>query len=614
MTDFVISFDDQIDVLGLKKALITTERASIFGGEFNTVRFATSHVSRPDLWKPARTEDELALVLLGGRIAMSERDWLTASSGAQLGGWSTAKLVKDWVAKELGTLPDFNGAGVVVFLDAKSKTGYVKTDRIGCAPVFVSTSAKTLVLGTHPDSIARALVNSGAKVSLDNVTQAEFIKTGTASHPHTYYQEIKQLDAASVYTFSLNGEPSSFKKLDTYWVPNAISGGRMATTYEFVEQLSDALQTAGRLRTSATLGTPAVLLSAGADSRGVLCSLIDPTAAYTYTYYDEHNPESKRASRIASLAKSNHRSLQRTSSYYIDNALETVRLSGGMWSLESGHHTGFAEEIWDTPNFGSLLTGCYADYLLKGIALNVQPKQLFGRDLPIHELGEIQQRFHHPLTEINADLDSFAEHRYDERFSNSESAGNRYELEYLRVSPLSRETDASGRLALWRQYPIDPIFADSHILDAFSVQRIDDKLSGISFGKAVAKVTGRKIAAVPNNNYGAAVGSGRLQRVLSFLASSGKRKLAGALGQWANVDAGSVATSGSWPNFQKVFENHETAKAWFDAAKNEQFYGLLSPDRAQWSYKEFVQKDVVQLMRLLTLHLWRSNFAVRPSV
>jgi asparagine synthase (glutamine-hydrolysing) len=393
---------------------------------------------------------------------------------------------------------------------------------------------------------------------------------------------------------------------EIYWRPATADGGTPVSRSEFLDRFADGLRCAGRLRSSKRLGTPAVLLSAGADSRGVLASLSDPHAAHSYTYFDERNPELDRATQIAKTIGAAHHPLRRTVDYYVKNAPETVRLSGGMWSIESGHHTGFVDDIWSTPGFGTLLTGCYADYLFKGISLNVRPKTFWGKALPIYELAAIEQSFHHPLTEVADHYVLESKARWQSRFAGALHNDDRYRLEYLRNTPLCRETDASGRLAMWRQFPYDPIMADSHLLDALSVQSIPDKLSGIAFGKGIARVTGSRVARIPNNNFSAPVGTGELRRVTSFTTASLRRKMSWLKSSRTYVPTG-VATYGSWPNFHAVLHANDQARAWFNGAKNDYFYGILKPERARWDYETFVERDVVQLMRLFTLHIWRNQ-------
>lgn len=612
MADFLLTCGLQLSEQHLDKRLVTTRRAQSHSGLSGGAAYAVARVDDPKMWFPAENPISRRAVLLGGRIALSASEWDAAERMPLRGGLAARHLLDKWDKAKSGELPAFNGAGVAVFLDPGANIGYVRTDRIGWAPIFATIGDGPLIIGTHPDSIAATLADLDCRSPIDNITMAEFLRTGTATHPHTYYRNINQLDAAALYKFDLSGSAKSLKLVDTYWKPSTLQGKAPASRGEFIEALTHGLRKAGQLRSSARMGRPVVLLSAGADSRGILCALSNPPKAHTYTYYDEPNPELIGAKKIADAAGTPHTSLQRPTDYYISNAQETVRLSGGMWGLESGHHTGFVDEIWSTPNFGTLLTGCYADYLFKGVALNTTPKTFLGKNLPLANLATMNDNFYLPYSKISEELSSEVSERIMTRYGECFASKNWYELQWRRLSPISREGDACGRLAFWRQLPIDPILADNNVLDAYGMQSIQDKLSGIAFGMAIANVTGPSIASIPNNNYGAPVGTGAHKRVTAFLLASLRRKARDVLGQKKSYSPSGVATAGSWPNFQAVLRNNEEAREWFQELRRDNYYGLLSPDRTTWSYDNFVERDISQLMRLLTLHIWRSKFAVYP--
>lgn len=612
MADFLLACECKLDGTHLEHKLVTTARARLSSGRSGPAVYAISRVDDPEMWFPAEDPNNGRMVLLGGRIALSAAEWDAAERLALKGGLAARHLLQQWATRKIGTVPSFNGAGVAVFLDPVANVGYVRTDRIGWAPIFATLGDGPLIIGTHPDSIAATLKSLGRPSPIDDLTMAEFVRTGTATHPYTYYRDIVQLNAATLYKFDLSGNAKTLKLLDTYWMPATLQGKAPVGRGEFIEALTHGLQKAGQLRSSVRMGKPVVLLSAGADSRGVLCSLSSPSDAHTYTYYDEPNPELLGAQKIANAVGAPHTALKRGTDYYIANAEETVRLSGGMWSLDSGHHTGFVQDIWSTPKFGTLLTGCYADYLFKGVALNTNKKTFFGKNLPLTRLAPMHENFYLPYSNISEKYLNGVSDRVNDRYGECFASKDWYELQWRRLSPISREGDASGRLAFWRQYPIDPILADNNVLDAYSIQSIEDKLSGIAFGKAIANVTGTAVASIPNNNYSTPVGTGEFGRVAAFILASIRRKVGGAMGLQNSYRPTGVATFGAWPNFQVVFRQSEIAREWFEGLRCEAYYDILAEDRTHWSYEEFVDRDIVQLMRLFTVHLWKSKFAVNP--
>lgn len=608
MADILFTLGAHLSSSDLQSRLIKTRRAQTTGGRIGQVTYAVSRVDDPAMWFPASDEESGRTVLLSGRIALSAIEWDEAERTPYQGGLAARHLLARWLSKADDAVPAFNGAGIAVFIDSKRQSVQLRTDRIGWAPIYASAGPVPLVLGSHPDSIAAVMRDLGLCLSLDETTVAEFVHTGTSVYPHTYYREVTHLHPGALYSLSVDRERS----YQLYWRAEPDPSARV-TRPEFVERLADGLRSAGQLRSSARMGTPVVLLSAGADSRGVLASLRDPTEAHTYTYYDEPNPELARAKEIAAAFGTPHHALRRSPDYYIENAAETVRLSGGMWSIDSGHHTGFDDVIWGTSNFGTLMTGCYADYMFKDLGLNTCYKSFLGGNLPLKKLAPSKYEFYLPYTPIGARYASQVDDRCSERFADCLSDDQRYELEWRRLSPISREGDACGRLAMWRQYPIDPILADNAVLDAFSVQSISDKLSGIAFGQAIARVTGPQVARIPNNNYGAPLGTGEVGRVAAWATASMHRKAMAYLRPQTAFKPTGVSTHGSWPDFRAVFAQSELARDWFSGLVSEGFYDVLGPDRTAWSYEDFVERDVVQLMRLFTIHLWRIGCAVLPG-
>jgi hypothetical protein len=157
---------------------------------------------------------------------------------------------------------------------------------------------------------------------------------------------------------------------------------------------------------------------------------------------------------------------------------------------------------------------------------------------------------------------------------------------------------------MWRQLPIDPIFAYRDILHLHGLQSVQDKLSGLAFGEAIARVVGRKAASVPNNNFGAPVGGSASARVSSFLAASAFRKLRRILTGPERWELEGVATFGSWPDFRRVIGLSNWMRVWYESAERARVAQYLSPDRRNWTLSDFAQNDVSQLLRLLTVSHW----------
>ena len=120
------------------------------------------------------------------------------------------------------------------------------------------------------------------------------------------------------------------------------------------------------------------MLSSGADSRAPLFAACNPSKVTCFTFYDEPNAELRGAQAWATVG-ARHIPLKRNSEYYIENAAQAVRMSGGMWSTDSAHYGGFIDRLQEE-NPGVVLTGCYADYLFKGLSYN-RAQELFLANL-----------------------------------------------------------------------------------------------------------------------------------------------------------------------------------------------------------------------------------------
>jgi asparagine synthase (glutamine-hydrolysing) len=467
-----------------------------------------------------------------------------------------------------------------------------------------------IVLGSHPDVLADSLARLGRAPEVDMLTLAEALGTTYSVQPHTRYQGIVQLEPATHYAWTL-GRASGGPRSECFWAPRFRTDSTNTDFDGLVEDLASALRHAVRLRSSSRLGAPAVLLSGGADSRAMLFGAETPQAVTCFTLFDEPNSELETARRLASAADARHEALQRSPDYYADNAERAVRISGGMWSIIDAHYTGVVDRL-AYPRFGTVLTGCYADYLLKGLSFNRRHRLLFGRALPIFAFTPFAGGYYHahvPLREPwQGRVDERLLARYPlelrERYPETALA-----VEDLRLRPLSREADASGRLVLWATTPWAPVFADRKFLDVYERIPAAAKLNGVLFGKAVARITGERARRIPNNNYGAPVGASESARVGWFLAAVLRRKLRRALGLEPGRSAyeSQVQTTGGWPNWKAYFDaSPMIARLWGapSAAERELFSDILGQDPWLSSVQEWAARDPILYARILTARLW----------
>jgi asparagine synthase (glutamine-hydrolysing) len=325
--------------------------------------------------------------------------------------------------------------------------------------------------------------------------------------------------------------------------------------------------------------------------------------------YDEPNEELYGARRLAAAAGATHIGFERAQDYYIANAAEAVRISGGMWSVESAHYGGLLPTL-SAAAPGVVLTGCYADYLLKGIAYDRRHRTLFGRALPLHDWGPFDYQWHHAHIRLAAAWDEKVEQRLATRFAGLLSGGIEEAslLEYRRLAPVVREPDASGRLFLRRTTPVDFFTSDNDVLEMFGSISPEEKRDAVPFGMAVDRICGKSARAILNNNYGAPVGAQEFQRAMTFLRSSLLRKITRkGSGQPYDRNPRSVATVGSWPCISRVIELSAQLRQWradLPKVQEELLFDMTGPERRAWTISDWAHREPTLLMRLFTASLW----------
>jgi asparagine synthase (glutamine-hydrolysing) len=552
-------------------------------------------------------------VLLAGRVAFDESQWQRAEALPFEGGLAGRLLIEQWLNSPAQFADAANGAFGIVLFDPRDRSLHLWTDRLGVFP-FYQADAGPLMLCSHPDVLADALHEEGRACDFDQTTLAEFIATGSAVQPFTYYRQIRQLEPASHYRWDLRDTPSLATQ-ETYWQPAYATQTPAKDFKAMTEALAEAITKAVRRRTLPRLGRPVVLLSGGADSRCAVFAASEPTKVTCCTLFDEPNAELAAAQRLAAAAGASHHALRRDPDYYALNAAESVRISGGMWSVLDAHYTGAVAAIRSLQP-GVILTGCYADYMFKGLLLNRRHRTFLGRNLPLYQLADFSFEFYQPHVALAADWQRCVDERLNGRFAERLRRPHEQErllVEDLRLRPLSREPDASGRLILWRTLPWDPLLSDRDILEVYGRLSPEMKLNGIVFGKAVGKVIGPAGRRIPNNNYGTPVDASEFGRVAWFLWAVLKRKVRRLMGR--ETAASKLATTGSWPNWS-YFVAHSPALAqlWAGPSPGERecFGDILGYDPWQVSLAEWGRRDAILFMRLVSARLWLHQRGILP--
>jgi len=613
MSGFHLSFSGDNNSENIAQALSFTPKTQNRIIKLKKTRLIVTRVDSMDLWGPAHDDQTGVGVALGGRVAFEAEDWMRANGLPFDGGRACKLILERWLDNASRIEECLNGAFCVIINDPRQQKLHLITDRMGIYPVYCSRN-EPFVACTHPDVLAAALRRQGRPVALDFSTVAEFIGTGSSVHPYTYYQEICQLAPSTHHTFSFLGENTVLDARE-YWKPQYLIEEPSRDSEPLVGHLADAFKKAVRRRTHPALGKAGLFLSGGFDSRTILFAAEDPSRIETITFYDEPNDELKTARRLAKCAGAKHHALKRKFEYYGEQAEEVVRISGGIWSIMDAHHYGFRKEV-DALGMDTVLTGCYADYMLKGLAFNRRRKTLFGRELPLYSFSDFDFSFYMPHVALSRTWQKRVLERLEERFPyeiRSRYQANLLRVEDLRLRPLSREADVSGRLTLWRAFGWDHLLSDKDILDVYGRIAPELKLNGVLFGRAVGSVTGKSARKIADNNYGAPVDASEFQRAVYYVFRVLKYKYHKMTMRILGYKESPMATSGSWPNWSYFISHSQSiSRLWSNPSQREidVFTDLLGYNPWSISIESWSAKDALFFMRLLTARIWLKNIAL----
>lgn len=561
-----------------------------------------SRLDDPALWAPASDPASGVTLALAGRPAFDQAQWRRADSLPYNGGLASRLLLDAWLNAPAQLVRLVNGACCVFVHDVRAARLHLFTDRMGAFPVYAASGAE-LCLCSHPDVLADYLTEQQRPPSFDTVTMAEMLATGASVQPHTYYREIAQLDAATHYAYCLtgSGEPVGH---ESYWSPPraASSTGDLR---DLAAEFAAGLRTAG-LRRAFLPGKNGLLLSGGADSRALLYTSVPPAAVESITFCDRDNAEVDTARAIAATAGSPHHVLYRTPEHYGEGAAESVRVTGGMWSIKDAHYHGFAGVLREL-ELGNLMTGCYTDYLYKGLGYNKTAQRVLGKRLSLDALAPYASEYYQPHAKI-AEAWSM---RVRERTANwiraediAAYADDPFAVEDRRIRPLSREADAMGRLYLLRTQPWDPVMIENELIDLYGRIPPALKLNARVFRAAVAQVVPAQARHIRNNNDYSPIGASEPARVLRYLWRKAFELVARRL---SGSSTETLSTHGSWPNFS-YYVGHSAmlADQWArpSAGQRELLADLVGEDPFQTPLAVWAVRDIDLILRLLTLQIW----------
>lgn len=300
---------------------------------------------------PVMRDGGVISVLVGEPLARP----VSGAAGPAAAGENRARLHALLLADGETAWEDrLDGPFAALAVDTERGGGVVLTDLFAWVPVFAAAAGEGLVLGTHPDAVARV---AGAEV--DPVSAAELVAHLTLTWPHTLYAGVEQVPPGSERPFAAGGWSGAGR---AYWRP-AERDDAYPSIHAAAEALRAALVEDVRL---ALRDTPeaGLLLSGGEDSRAVLGAVPPGTRVTGFTYADGENREVRSARRVARAYGAGFVFGRRAPDHYPRGLEPVSRMVGSHNEYIDAHGYGFHASlgIADLP---VVLGGLSSDALLK---------------------------------------------------------------------------------------------------------------------------------------------------------------------------------------------------------------------------------------------------------
>lgn len=578
-----------------------------FESEFSYVWLSHDNEQR---YAPAYDPRTGVHCVAGGRLSWPSETWQRAERLPYEGGLANRVILERFLANGAGAVAPFNGAAVVLIWDPRERVVHLWTDQFGYHPAFLygDEPNRPGVFTTFPDAIK---ADPALLVRPDFVSMAEFLRAWRVTPPHTYYENLKHVGAATYARLDLQTGRMSKNE---YWRP--FEAEFFSTQQTAADALADALKAAIGERT-AVAEKSAFFVSGGADSRVMLYAAYNPGKIWGINLYEKPTHESEIAKALCDRVGATYVGFGRDNDYYPRMQAENVRWSGAMWSAEDNHYLGVRDVV---KNIGAdlVMTACTTDWVFKGYGLEKTYRQLLGKHLPIKRF--INQRMdgflpNHPLPAPAEYADAIAE-RMASWFCGTPAELNtdrdRLLIEDRRIRPACYTVSVSGQI-MYRTYPYDSFLADSRIADCYARIPAKWKLNGEVWGLAAGKVCA-KASDIVDSNFGWSVNAGTSAKLLAFGRGWIKRRIKPRQNM---QDANHPPSYASWPEMGWYATHSQTLKQfWHGTAASDR--ELLTRLWGADPWKDALEKwgsRPNDLTRILTLlQHWRLDQAKHDAL
>lgn len=602
MGDFIIDFRKQgeRDLCFAKSVLKYYDDIQIFEHVCDSFSIVLTLTDDTRLWGPFFSNDEKVFAALVGRIALSDSEWQRARSIQGVGGVASKALVKLYKENQDAFAQKLNGSFTAILHDKSKKRLFIVTDRCGMSPCFGIRDSNRNYMGisSHASALAHSFKVSG---ELDEISISEFIVTGKLTPPNTYYKQISSLDYGCLYEFRLNGHQPHLIRESKYFDFN-FNVDHELTEWDLAEELALAFRKALSKRTLPMFGKTGVSLSAGLDSRAMLCSIGNRKNSCAFCFFDSMNLEFDISQRIAEKANVEFIEIQRGFEHYGDTAAAGVMISGAFGDFGSNHYLGF-RSIFRHHGLDNLITGFYCDYLFKGLVLNTKICKI----LRIERLSDFNYVTYMPFFWQKIRYRKDVLERLQSLFP-EDVQSNRTRLNYLmaecrRIFPLCYEPDNMETVIPQKVMGWYLPITDNGIIDVYLRTPPEYKLNTSMYSKAVQLICGKEISKITNINTGTHVNAPYLKVLV-------RRNLT-ALRRSVSRRKGKMASDESWPNWGYYLVQSAKIKSLWN---RENTYAsavlehICREDVLKKSISEFREKGELKLfLRLLTMKIWLSQ-------
>jgi asparagine synthase (glutamine-hydrolysing) len=517
------------------------------------------------------TKNEIQLMILG-RPVIEILDWKKFDKFEE--NYITKFLIKKYIDLELNDFCNqLNGAFSILVIDYKLNKILIITDKLGIYPIYTYgiDSLNSFQFSSNFKILADNISN---KLNIDIISIAEFLKKGFIYHPNSFYSEIKTLDNGSYYSLDFDKKKISKKK---YY--NIIA----KPNYDFdhlVNKLSKALLNSIERRTLKYFGKKAVFLSGGSDSRMILSNSADKDTD-AVTLYNQENHEIEITKKITKLLDKKHQLIKRDTDYYLNSFNISIQINGGR-SLPIDDHFLNLKKNEVVGKYDTILTGCYADWLFKGIALDREQLSIFFKKLPLFKLKSFDYNFFSKRSLLKNKYEEMIKQREDQIFLDKQSHIN---VEISRLFPLFQEETSATRLTLQQLFPWDSIFSDNDVIEVYQQIPAKYKINSEVYDKAVSLIL-NKVKNISHANKKHKIGINKYYGALLYTFSIIVNKVL-KLMKIKKTD--SIFSDGSWINHREYAKTDKIKEMWMNIQNSELFDQLLNDNRID--FKDIIKDD-----------------------